>query len=152
MSGWQVALLQVLAVVLPGGLAVLLGGPLVQAVFRQVDRSATRAIGRGPAGAEVAQSGEEPGTGVVAAAQQLPGGTWIGRLERLAIFSGLMAHYPEAIAICLALKGLARYPELKATTAGAAERFIIGTFVSVLLACGTAGVSLWLVRLAQALA
>lgn len=157
MSGWQVALLQVVAVVVPGALAVLLGGPVVQAVFRRVDRSAHRAIGTGrrPAvegsGIEGRSAQDPAADGVVAAAQQLPGGAWIGRLERLAIFSGLVARYPEAIAICLALKGLARYPELKATTAGAAERFIIGTFVSVLVACGAAGVSTWLVRLVQGL-
>ncbi|GAB2486455.1 hypothetical protein GCM10027030_20700 [Luteococcus sediminum] len=145
MSGWEAALLQVVAVVVPGALAVLLGGPVVQAVFRRVDRSAHRAVGAGRS------AGDQGQDGVVAAAQQLPGGAWIGRLERLAIFSGLVARYPEAIAICLALKGLARYPELKATTAGAAERFIIGTFVSVLVACGAAGVGTWLVRLVQGL-
>jgi F0F1-type ATP synthase membrane subunit c/vacuolar-type H+-ATPase subunit K len=68
-------------------------------------------------------------------------------LERLAIFASLVAGYPEGLAISLALKGLARYPELKATTSGAAERFIIGSFVSVLVAAGAAGLAMWLITL-----
>ena len=45
------------------------------------------------------------------------------------------------------LRGFARYPELKASSTGAAERFIIGTFVSVLFACASAGLALWLIQL-----
>ncbi|MEL4504330.1 hypothetical protein AAEX63_07090 [Luteococcus sp. H138] len=126
--------LRALVVLVFALVAVLAGGPLVQALFKRVDRQAQR---RRPPTAGV------PTTGVVAAASQLKGGSWIGRLERLAIYAGLVAHYPEAIAICLAVKGLARYPELKATTSGAAERFIIGTFVSVLWACACAGLEHW---------
>lgn len=159
MSPFALAAAQALVVALLGLVAVLAGGPLCQLVFARVDREARlaararqeaahRADGS-DGGAVVAQAAAPaPGSGahqgVVAAARVLPGGTWIGMLERLAIYAGLVAGYPEAIAICLALKGLARYPELKATTTGAAERFIIGTFVSVLLACGCAGLALWL--------
>ncbi|MEL4359355.1 MULTISPECIES: hypothetical protein [unclassified Luteococcus] len=125
-------LLEVLVVAGFGLLAVAAGGPLVRALFRRADRKRPT-----PDGAD------HQTPGVLAAATQLPGGSWIGRLERLAIYAGLVAHYPEAIAICLAVKGLARYPELKATTSGAAERFIIGTFVSVLLACACAGLEHW---------
>jgi hypothetical protein len=49
--------------------------------------------------------------------------------------------------VVLAIKGLARYPELKATTSGAAERFIIGTFSSVLFAAAWAGLAWWLTGL-----
>ena len=42
---------------------------------------------------------------------------------------------------------LARYPELKATNSGAAERFIIGTFASVLFAAACAGLARWLTGL-----
>lgn len=77
----------------------------------------------------------------------LPGGAWVGMLERLAIYWALVTHHPEMIAVCLAVKGLARYPELKAPNPGAAELFIIGTFASVLVACGGAGLALWLVGL-----
>ena len=51
------------------------------------------------------------------------------------------------MAIALILKGFARYPELKASSAGAAERFIIGTFVSVLFACACSGLAIWLIQL-----
>ncbi|MDN5563341.1 hypothetical protein EDD41_0458 [Luteococcus japonicus] len=134
--------LQALVVMVGGVVVVLVGAPVVQAVFRRVDRSTVS-----PRGAEA--SADSQPAGVVAAATQLRGGAWIGRLERLAIYAGLVAHYPEAIAICLAMKGLARYPELKATTTGAAERFIIGTFVSVLVACSGAGLVLGACRLVE---
>ena len=63
----------------------------------------------------------------------------------MAIFAGLVASWPEAIAIVLAVKGLGRYPELRSGEKSAvAERFIIGTFVSVLWACGCAGLVAWL--------
>jgi hypothetical protein len=41
--------------------------------------------------------------------------------------------------VVLALKGLGRYPELRTDTEGAAERFIIGTFTSVLWAVACTG-------------
>ena len=71
----------------------------------------------------------------------LRGGAWIGALERLAVFAGLAAGWPEGLAVALALKGLGRYPELRDRDAarGAAERFIIGTFTSVLWAAACAG-------------
>ena len=80
----------------------------------------------------------------------LRGGAWIGALERVAIFATLVAGWPEGLAIVLALKGLGRYPELRAAEdgvrTGAAERFIIGTFTSVLWACACAGVVALLLR------
>ena len=57
-----------------------------------------------------------------------------------------MAGWPEGMAIVLAIKGLARYPELRSpdqpasvTPQAVAERFIIGTFTSVLWAVTCAG-------------
>lgn len=122
-----------------GLLAVWLGRPVVTRVFAHVDRHL----------AALAPEGEAilPEQGLVAARHQLRGGTWVGLLERLAIYAGLIAHYPEAIMIALAIKGLARYPELSATNSGAAERFIIGTFVSVLVACGCAGLAMFCLHL-----
>ena len=62
----------------------------------------------------------------------------------MAIFASLVAGWPEGLAVVLAVKGLGRYPELRAAEdgvrTGAAERFIIGTFASVLWACACAGV------------
>lgn len=72
----------------------------------------------------------------------LRGGAWIGVLERLGIFASLTAGYPTAVVVILAIKGLARYPELRAGPhAGIAERFIIGTFTSMLAAAGAAGMA-----------
>lgn len=71
----------------------------------------------------------------------LRGGTWIGVLERFAVVVTLLSSWPEGLAIVLAVKGLARYSELKRPN-GAAERFIIGTFCSVLWASACAGIAM----------
>jgi F0F1-type ATP synthase membrane subunit c/vacuolar-type H+-ATPase subunit K len=119
----------VLAVVLLGALAVGLGGVLTTAVFRRVDRHLD-------AGAD------ESADSVEAASRILRGGAWIGALERAAIYAAIVAGWPEGIAVVLAVKSLARYPELQAGAASAAaERFIIGTFVSTLWAAGCAGLA-----------
>lgn len=131
----------VFVVAIFGLFAVAGGGVLTKLVFRSVDRrdvdAARRETSARPTDAETA--------GVEDAASVLRGGAWIGVLERLAIFAGLAASWPEAIAIVLAVKGLGRYPELRSGEKSAvAERFIIGTFVSVLWACGCAGLATWL--------
>ena len=69
----------------------------------------------------------------------LRGGAWIGALERLAVFAGLAAGFPEGVAVVLALKGVGRFPELRGGSGGTTERFIIGTFTSVLWAAAAAG-------------
>ena len=119
---WNVLLL------LAGGLAVTGGGPLTTSVLSLVDRGNTRA-----------QSTQKAG-------EVLRGGALIGALERTAIYGSLVAGWPEGIAVVLAIKGLARYPELRSpdqpasvTPQAVAERFIIGTFTSVLWAVACAG-------------
>ena len=73
--------------------------------------------------------------------QGLRGGAWIGVLEREGIFAALATGYPDGVALILAVKGLARYPELRAgQQSGVAERFIIGTFTSMAVAAGCAGI------------
>jgi hypothetical protein len=73
----------------------------------------------------------------------LRGGAWIGALERLAVYVALVAGWAPGLAIVLAVKGLGRYPELRnQEDTGVAERFIIGTFASVLWAVACAGVAL----------
>ncbi|MFE0747911.1 hypothetical protein [Gordonia sp. NPDC058843] len=74
----------------------------------------------------------------------LRGGRVIGYLERLAVVSTLMAGWPEGLAIILAVKSLARYPELRAPHA--AEQFIMGTFASVMWAVGMAGIEQLVIR------
>jgi hypothetical protein len=114
-------------VVLAGAAAVLGGGPLTTRVFAAVDAADP------PPGAD-----PHP---IETAGEVLRGGAWIGALERGAVFASLATGMPEGVAIVLALKGLGRYAELQTQASkGAAERFIIGTFTSVLWAAGAAGV------------
>jgi hypothetical protein len=116
-----------LSLTLAALLAVLGGGSVTASVFALVDGN-TSADAEG----SVRHAGEV-----------LRGGAWIGALERAAVFVTLLAGWPEGAAVTLALKGLGRYPELRTETPGAAERFIIGTFTSVLWAVACAGVA-WL--------
>ena len=121
----------ILAVVILGVVAIAGGGLLTTLVFRQVDR-----------GDHVAPT--DQADSVEAARQILRGGAWIGALERTAIYASIVAGWPEGIAVVLAVKSLARYPELQAgKKSAAAERFIIGTFVSTLFACACAGLAVW---------
>jgi hypothetical protein len=137
-----------LAVVMLGALALAGGGVLATAVFRQVDRHGERHRDRqGGSRAtprEDAGPGAEESESVEAAREILRGGAWIGVLERAAVYSTIVAGWPEGIAVVLAVKGLARYPELQTgRKSAAAERFIIGTFVSTLFAAACAGLTLW---------
>jgi hypothetical protein len=125
--GWSERWWNVLLLV-AGGLAVTGGGPLTTSVLSLVDRGNTRA-----------QSTQQAG-------EVLRGGALIGALERGAIYAALVAGWPEGLAIVLAIKGLARYPELRSpdqpasvTPQAVAERFIIGTFTSVLWSVTCAG-------------
>jgi hypothetical protein len=111
-------------VTISGLLAVAGGGPLTTRVFAAVDRGQ-------PAKDSISDAGAI-----------LKGGAWIGALERMAVFAGLAAGFPEGVAVVLALKGVGRFPDLRgdAATGGATtERFIIGTFTSVLWAAACAG-------------
>jgi hypothetical protein len=135
---WAIVL-KCLVIAALGAAAVFAGSPLVRRVFRLADAPAGKTT---PAGAA-----EEASPGIQAAASTLRGGHWIGLLERLAVYATILAGFGAGIAVVLAVKGLARYPELQATTTGAAERFIIGTFVSVLYAVACAGLAWWLITL-----
>jgi hypothetical protein len=103
-----------------GALAVAGGGLVATAVFSFVDTAE-----------RVRQAGAV-----------LRGGAWIGALERLAVYAALVAGWGAGLAIVLAVKGLGRYPELRnGEDTGVAERFIIGTFTSVLWAAACAGLA-----------
>ncbi|MFD1813805.1 hypothetical protein [Rhodococcus gannanensis] len=95
------------------------GAPLVLAAFRIARRRS--------------ESGARPDEG------PLRGGRTIGVLERVAVAVAILAGWPEGLAIVLAVKGLARYPELREPHAS--EQFIIGTFTSVLWAVAVTGVA-----------
>ncbi|MBN9103836.1 MAG: hypothetical protein J0I14_02420 [Propionibacteriaceae bacterium] len=135
---WAIVL-KCLVIAALGAAAVFAGSPLVRRVFRLADAPAGKTT---PAGAA-----EVASPGIQAAASTLRGGHWIGLLERLAVYATILVGFGAGIAVVLAVKGLARYPELQATTTGAAERFIIGTFVSVLYAAACAGLAWWLITL-----
>lgn len=115
--------------------AVTGGSPIVTAVFRLARRGGTP---------------DPDGSG-----GPLHGGRTIGVLERTAVAASILAGWPEGIAIVLAVKGLARYPELRESenaptttpaASSASEQFIIGTFTSVLWAAAVCGVGLLVVR------
>jgi hypothetical protein len=118
--------------------AVPLGHPVVTAVFRRVSRPGTAVPGAAAPDPEAARAPQ-----LAEAAHALPGGRWIGYLERASIVSALVAGWPEGIALVIAIKGLGRYQELRSATPGTAERFIIGTFTSVLWACGWGLLARW---------
>jgi len=66
----------------------------------------------------------------------LRGGLAIGMLERFAVTGAILAGFPEAIAVVVAIKGVGRFTEL--ASAESRERFIIGTFASLIWACACA--------------
>jgi hypothetical protein len=123
--------------VILGLVAAAVGGnPVTTAVFDAVDEGHDADADPVPGPPREAGSGADPAaTSLRSAGQVLRGGAWIGILERLAVFAALAGRWPEGIAVVLAVKGLGRYPELRAAhRPGLAERFIIGTLVSVLWA------------------
>lgn len=110
--------------------AVTCGGTLV--------RAALFAGGVGRTGTD-RQPGSDPDTPDPADDGPLRGGHLIGYLERLAVIGSLHAGWPAGLPVVLAVKGLARYPELR--SAQVSEQFIVGTFVSVLWAAGVFGIA-----------
>ncbi|MCT1352147.1 hypothetical protein [Gordonia sp. p3-SID1431] len=126
--------------------AVTGGGPVVRTVLVAGGVGQRTGPGPDPEGSPDDGTGDDtdtpdspaPAPTDPAEAGPLRGGRVIGYLERLAVVTTLMAGWPEGLAIILAVKSLARYPELRAPHA--AEQFIMGTFASVLWAVGMAGV------------
>ena len=87
-----------------------------------------------------AAPGAAPVAETVSSVRILRGGAIIGILERFAVCLAILAGEPVSIAYVVAIKGLGRFAELKATPV-AAERFIIGTLTSMLWAAGVAAVA-----------
>jgi hypothetical protein len=120
-------------------LSVLGGNP----VTRRVLEIATHGrVPEGDNGGILLRAPSIAGGAEGAVREVLRGGTTIGYLERIAVALGLIAGFPESIAVVVALKGIGRFSELAA--AEARERFIIGTLASLVWACAVAA----LVRLA----
>jgi hypothetical protein len=87
-----------------------------------------------------AAPGADPAAETVSSVRILRGGAIIGILERFAVCLAILAGEPVSIAYVVAIKGLGRFAELKATPV-AAERFIIGTLTSMLWAAGVAALA-----------
>jgi hypothetical protein len=117
-------------------LGVLGGNPLTRRVLEIATHGRVHETSDGGIRVDGGADGDESG------AVLLRGGTTIGYLERLAAVIGIVAGFPEALAVIVAVKGVGRFSEL--ASAEARERFIIGTLASLLWACVVAG----LVRLA----
>lgn len=137
------------AAVLAVAIAVLGGAPVATAVLRGADRSGISGVSYPAETLEEAPATADGNGRAVAMidgrpAEDLPlrGGLWIGALERAAVAVCLLIGQPGGLALIVAIKGLGRYPELRAP--GAAERFIIGTLTSFLWAAAAAGVALLL--------
>lgn len=126
-------------------LSVVGGGPMAVLALRLATNNS---VPPGAHGGILVGDGEGEGVGQADAGaavhEVLRGGLMIGVLERLAVTGAILAGFPEAIAVVVAIKGVGRFTELAA--AEARERFIIGTFASLIWACACAA----LVRLATA--
>jgi hypothetical protein len=135
-----------------------LGWPVTSLVFRlarTIDERADTGSGGSSASAEHTAPAGDPSSAVTvdgeinvpaAPLEKAPsirilrGGAIIGILERLAVCLTILGGQPEAIAFVVAIKGLGRFAELKATPV-AAERFIIGTLTSMFWAAGIAALA-----------
>lgn len=129
--------LQALVVVV-GALAAMLGNPLIRLLLQRIDKAAE------PDEVERTRAN----LGLVQAQKELPGGRWVGILERLAVYACIVASFPAGIAMVLAVKGLGRYADLvtESDRSRKGELFIIGTFASMLWAGLWGGIAYWGVR------
>ncbi|MDU7359878.1 MAG: hypothetical protein E7L00_01525 [Propionibacteriaceae bacterium] len=123
-------LLQALAIAGCGVVAVF-ANPIIRALLRRINPPEPT-----------------PDPTILDVQRRLPGGRWIGMLERAATYACLVAGFPAGLAFILAVKGLGRYPELRnGDDPRLGEVFIIGTFASMLWASAFAGIAYALVRL-----
>jgi len=114
-------------------LAVLGGGPAVQVVLALAARGSVPGEHGG-----ILVPGPDDDAPHATTKEVLRGGRTIGMLERLATAGGILAGFPTALAVLVAIKGVGRFTELDAPEAR--ERFIIGTLMSLIWACACAGI------------
>ncbi|AXA97562.1 hypothetical protein [Microbacterium sp. PM5] len=124
--------------VLGTALAIVGGNPFTRWVLTIADGGRTA---EGPRGGILVEMMSGRDSAAVREEEILRGGTTIGYLERACAALGILAGFPGAVAIVVALKGVGRFTEL--ATPAARERFIVGTMASLLWACAVAGV-VWL--------
>ena len=135
---------RVAVVVLGFLLATAAGTPVVRGFFRLVDWQTRREAQRREAAEEGEGGPELIDLRLVRAGKELPGGRWIGLLERAATYACIVAGFPAGIAVVMVVKGFGRYPELRTPDTAKGERFIIGTLASLLWASLWAGLVLLL--------
>jgi len=123
------------------------GSTPILAILLSLVGAALAVIGGGPAATtslQLATRGSVPNGqhgGILVETEPrevLRGGLAIGLLERLAVAGTIIAGFPAALAVIVAVKGVGRFTELDA--AEARERFIIGSFVSLIWASASAAV------------
>ena len=155
----MVTFLQILLVVAALGVATVPGVWVVQGVLRLSRRrppagsAPTPAVQQRPAQTVADPTAADPtaagGPAVLDPAQVLRGGLVIGVLERAITVAAVLLGHPELIAMVIAVKGLGRYPELRASSEhglsgpAVSERFIIGTLVSLVWAAAVALAAHW---------
>ena len=124
------------ATVVVAGVLATFGNPVVRGLLRRMDRP--------PRVDDADVAVARANLGLAAAQRELPGGRWIGMLERLAVYACIVTGFPAGIAMVLAVKGLGRYADLATSdTPRTGELFIVGTFASLLWAALWSGVG-WL--------
>ena len=114
--------------------AVLGGNPVTRRILTIATAGRVRETEDG--GITITEQGTDAEAGASEASEAhavLRGGRVIGYLERLAVVVAIIAGFPEAIAVVVAIKGIGRFSEL--ASAEARERFIIGTLASLVWAC-----------------
>jgi len=121
-------------------LAVIGGGPVALLALQLATQNSVSPGSHGGilVGTEQPAGPDAPGTDIPPAAvhEVLRGGLTIGVLERLAVTGAILAGFPEALAVVVAIKGVGRFTEL--ASGEARERFIIGTLASLIWACACA--------------
>jgi hypothetical protein len=134
----------VVAIGLAGlALAVIGGGPVALLALQLATQNS---VSPGSHGGILVGTDQAPATaaGTAAGTEESPtavhevlrGGLTIGVLERLAVTGAILAGFPEALAVVVAIKGVGRFTEL--ASGEARERFIIGTLASLIWACACA--------------
>ncbi|WP_353816731.1 hypothetical protein [Agromyces sp. SYSU T00266] len=116
--------------------AVFGGSPAAATALQLAMGSSTSPGAHGGILVAVRSDGATPPGIAPARREVLRGGLTIGVLERLAAAGSIIAGFPEGLAIVVAVKGVGRFTELEAPEAR--ERFIIGTFASLIWACAAA--------------
>ena|SRR5579875_1668771 len=117
-----------LAVITIGALVVAVAGgsPVTRTVLDRVSFDEVE----GTHGGLVSSDGRE----------RLRGGEVIGLLERVAVAGAIVAGFPDALAVIIAIKGVGRFTELE--TGAVRERFIVGTLASWTWAAAAAAIVL----------